>query len=145
VLGHPQARRRRHGVHRRHAGHAADESAPAAATAREIGLPHTVLAMSALDDAALDDLSEAYAEPFACASALGMIRVSQAVRASATVLLTGDGGDDVFLGYARHRWMQRISGVARWVPQPAGLRGMRRAAWFPRAAPSSGRATWPTT
>ena len=43
----------------------------------------------------LDELISAYGEPFACSSALGMLRVSRAVKPMATVLLTGDGDDDL--------------------------------------------------
>ena len=52
--------------------------------------------MSAGEESDIQELVSAYAEPFACASALGMLRVSRAVAQSAKVLLTGDGGDDVF-------------------------------------------------
>ncbi|MGZ8469675.1 MAG: asparagine synthase (glutamine-hydrolyzing) [Gemmatirosa sp.] len=110
-------------------GHAADESAAATATARDIGIPHRVLEMSEIDDQALDELIGAYGEPFAVASALGMLRVSQAVRQSATVLLTGDGGDDVFLGYPRHQWMRSIERAARRTPD-AVARGWKGARHF---------------
>ena len=99
-------------------GHADDETSAAMLTAAEIGVPHEVKPMSASDDDVLAELVAAYGEPFACASALGMLRVSRAVRQSATVLLTGDGGDDVFLGYPRHRMMLRMERAARLVPQP---------------------------
>ena len=46
----------------------------------------------------LSELIGAYGEPFACSSAIGMLHVSRAVARSATVLRTGDGGDDCFLG-----------------------------------------------
>jgi asparagine synthase (glutamine-hydrolysing) len=84
-------------------GDAWDETSEARATAEELGLTHRVLALGPSDAPAVEDLVSAFAEPFACASALGMLAVSQAVKSEATVLLTGDGGDDVFLGYPRHR------------------------------------------
>jgi asparagine synthase (glutamine-hydrolysing) len=88
-------------------GDAWDETADATATARTLGIKHQVIPLSAGDTPDVGELATAYGEPFACASALGMLRVSKAVKASATVLLTGDGGDDVFLGYPEHRnfWM----------------------------------------
>jgi asparagine synthase (glutamine-hydrolysing) len=47
-----------------------------------------------------------------------MLIVSRAIRrAGLTVLLTGDGGDDVFLGYPRHRVLFCTSYVARALPQ----------------------------
>ncbi len=84
-----------------------DESADAAATARALGIPHQVITVAPDDSPSVDELVSAYGEPFACASALGMLRVSKAVKQEATVLLTGDGGDDIFLGYPEHKnlWM----------------------------------------
>jgi asparagine synthase (glutamine-hydrolysing) len=98
-------------------GHRDDESADAQATAREIGIQVTVLPMSADDklDSLLQSMEAAYSEPFATQSALGMLRVSEAIRSAGfKVVLTGDGGDDVFLGYQRHRDIlkaQRIAGL----------------------------------
>lgn len=99
-------------------GDPADESAGARETARQIGIPHEVIELPPNAQPELDDLTCAYGEPFACSSALGMLRVCKAVKPKVTVLLTGDGGDDVFLGYPHHRdfWMaQRLS---RFLPQP---------------------------
>jgi asparagine synthase (glutamine-hydrolysing) len=96
-----------------------DESADACATARELGVTHRVLPMDAANAPALDDLISAYGEPFAVASALGMIAVSKAVKEQATVLLTGDGGDDVFLGYPRHLQYAAAQMAARMIPEPA--------------------------
>lgn len=94
-----------------------DETADAVATAKTLGLRHELLPMRGFDPSIVDDLVAAYPEPFACASALGMLRVSRAIADSdIKVVLTGDGGDDVFLGYARHRMMARIEHIARRVP-----------------------------
>jgi asparagine synthetase B (glutamine-hydrolysing) len=87
-----------------------DETADARQTARQLGIRHEVIDLSPDETPSIDDMSSAYGEPFACASALGMMRVSKAVRSSATVLLTGDGGDDVFLGYPEHRYFQTGAG-----------------------------------
>lgn len=116
-------------------GHATDEAALAAATARRLGVPHQVLAASDADEPEILDLSAAYAEPFACSSAFGMLRLSRAIaRTPAKVFLTGDGGDDVFLGYPRHRMLYRVQEVARHTPAwLAGLWTMVR-----RAVPERG-------
>lgn len=102
-------------------GHPADESSDAAATAQQLGIRHEILPLSADDEADVRSLVAAYAEPFAVSSALGMLTVSHAVsRSTAKVLLTGDGGDDVFLGYDRHLMLRRIERVARFLPEAAG-------------------------
>lgn len=93
-----------------------DETPDAVETARLLGIPHQVIPVSSADAPDVEELVSAYAEPFACASALGMLRVSRAVRAEATVLLTGDGGDDVFLGYPEHRNFYRAQRIAALVP-----------------------------
>ena len=97
-------------------GDPADESADAAETARRLGVRHRVLELDGDTGSNIDELVSAYGEPFACSSALGMLRVSKAVRGSATVLLTGDGGDDVFLGYPEHRHLWLAQKVARSLP-----------------------------
>jgi asparagine synthase (glutamine-hydrolysing) len=93
-----------------------DETADATDTAQRLGIRHEILQLTSNSEPDLSELVSAYAEPFACASALGMLRVSQAVRGSATVLLTGDGGDDVFLGYPEHRHLLLAQKLARSLP-----------------------------
>jgi len=98
------------------AGDPSDETADASETARHLGIRHQVLQLAGDMDPNIEELVSAYGEPFACASALGMLRVSKAVRDSATVLLTGDGGDDVFLGYPEHRHLWWAQKMARSLP-----------------------------
>jgi asparagine synthase (glutamine-hydrolysing) len=45
-----------------------------------------------------------------------MLQVCNAVREKVTVLLTGDGGDDVFLGYSHHRTLWMAEKIGRWLP-----------------------------
>ncbi|HZI62041.1 MAG TPA: asparagine synthase (glutamine-hydrolyzing), partial [Pyrinomonadaceae bacterium] len=108
-------------------GDPADETSDATETAKHLGIRHTVLELSGDSEPNIDELVSAYGEPFACSSALGMLRVSKAVRGSATVLLTGDGGDDVFLGYPEHRHLWLAQKVARSLPGfvASGWRGNR--------------------
>jgi asparagine synthase (glutamine-hydrolysing) len=114
-------------------GDTRDESAYACTTARRLNIPHRVIKMSDSQAPAIDDLTEAYAEPFACASALGMLKVSQAVASSAKVLLTGDGGDDVFLGYPRHRNLWLAGKLAHAVPDSLKNAWLSYGSTFPRA------------
>lgn len=98
-------------------GDPADETADASETARRLGVRHQVLELAGDTGSNIEEMVSAYGEPFACASALGMLRVSKAVRGSATVLLTGDGGDDVFLGYPEHRHLWLAQKLARSLPE----------------------------
>ncbi|HEV2915224.1 MAG TPA: asparagine synthase (glutamine-hydrolyzing) [Pyrinomonadaceae bacterium] len=110
-----------------------DETVDARATAQRLGIRHRVLELSAQGAPDLSELISAYAEPFACASALGMLGVSRAVAAEATVLLTGDGGDDVFLGYPEHRHFWLAEKLARRLPGAAARGWLASRDRVPRA------------
>ena len=95
-----------------------DESFDAAATARTLNIPHRILPIRPEEISSIDELTAAYGEPFACSSALGMLQLSRVIKPEATVLLTGDGGDDVFLGYPEHKHLQMAQRMARSIPGP---------------------------
>ena len=117
-----------------------DEAEDARATAAALKIKHRVLELSASEALDSSELVNAYAEPFACASALGMLTVSRAVRSSATVLLTGDGGDDLFLGYPEHRNLWLAQKLARWLPDIAtGLWSRSRRIFPESGAPRRAR------
>jgi asparagine synthase (glutamine-hydrolysing) len=97
-------------------GDPSDESAAAAQTARALGIPHEIVRLGDNQPMPLDELSAAYSEPFASQSAVGMLRVSRAVKERATVLLTGDGGDDVYFGYSFFQNALRAQNLARNLP-----------------------------
>lgn len=109
-----------------------DETGDARQTAETLGITHRVLEMPPDEAPDVSELVTAYAEPFACASALGMLRVSRAVAPSATVLLTGDGGDDVFLGYPEHRHLWLAERMARRLPRVAANGWIASRNLFPR-------------
>lgn len=94
-----------------------DESSVAVKTVKQLGIKHKVMHMSGGTPPDLDDLTKAFGEPFACASALGLIDISREVSHDATVLLTGDGGDDVFLGYPEHLHFRFAEKLARATPK----------------------------
>lgn len=116
-------------------GDPADESADAIDTARTLNLDHQVIPLSPADSPGIDELVSAYPEPFACSSALGMLRLSRIIKPAATVLLTGDGGDDVFLGYPEHRYFLNAQRIARRLPAASapGWRAVR--GLMPRRGP----------
>jgi asparagine synthase (glutamine-hydrolysing) len=66
--------------------------------------------------ALLDDLCWYYDEPFADASAIPTMLVSQLAARHVKVVLSGDGGDEAFGGYARYAHDLRESAVRDFLP-----------------------------
>lgn len=98
---------------------ALDESAHARAVARHLGTRHHELVVTPAEaEAVIPQLPALYAEPFADASQIPTYLVSRMARQQVTVALSGDAGDELFGGYERYRWAQRIAAVPR---------GLRRA------------------
>jgi asparagine synthase (glutamine-hydrolysing) len=88
-----------------------DESPDAIAYAQEIGVEHVIghlTPQTAL--AMLDDVVTACAEPFADYSVFPTMFVSALARRHVTVVLSGDGGDELFWGY-----IGRLDAVLRYV------------------------------
>jgi asparagine synthase (glutamine-hydrolysing) len=54
-----------------------------------------------------------HGEPFADPSSVPTYYVSKLAREHVTVALTGDGGDEIFEGYDRYRWMRQLGAVGR--------------------------------
>ena len=81
-----------------------DESAYAERVAARYGTRHHSRTVSADDFDLVDQLPTVYDEPFADSSALPTYRLCAEARRHVTVALSGDGGDEVFAGYRRHRW-----------------------------------------
>lgn len=103
-------------------GFAADgynEADHAGAVADHLGTDHTRLDLSP-DDARdlIPNLPDWYDEPFADSSALPTYLVSRLAREHVTVALSGDGGDEVFFGYNRHKALGAMERKLAGVPGP---------------------------
>ena len=123
-------------------GEAGFNEAPyAAAVAAYLGTEHTEVALTAADARALiPQLPQLYSEPFADSSQLPTHLVCREARRSGlTVALSGDGGDELFGGYNRHRLAPQLQrcfggmpsllrrGIARSLEQlPVSRRGLAR-------------------
>lgn len=106
-----------------------DERPFARAVAQYCGTDHTEVEFSARDAVVLlEDAGDLLDEPLVDGSFLPLYRLSQAARRSVTVVLSGDGGDELLCGYPTFLaergvgWVQRLP---RWV-QRVAARGVNR-------------------
>jgi asparagine synthase (glutamine-hydrolysing) len=92
-----------------------DESAYADLVARHLGTAHELLVLKPPSDmpALLERIAWHYGEPFADASCVPTFAVSKLARARVTVALSGDGGDELCLGYGRYVGTELESKLAR--------------------------------
>jgi asparagine synthase (glutamine-hydrolysing) len=111
-----------------------NEGPHARLVSEHLGTEHTELLVTAREaQEIIPGLPDIYDEPFADASAIPTCLLSRLTRQHVTVSLSGDGGDELFLGYGHYEqaaaridrmmsWplsMRRITaGVLRAVPEP---------------------------
>jgi asparagine synthase (glutamine-hydrolysing) len=98
-----------------------DESSDARRVAAHLGTDHTELIVNETDAlGVVDRLGAIWDEPFGDSSQLPTVLVSELARRDVTVALSGDGGDELFIGYNRYVWVpslwRRLGGL------PLGVR-----------------------
>ena len=97
-----------------------DESRDAEAVARHLGTEHQsfILAPHEVIDT-VAQLPSIYGEPFADPSAVPSTILAERARRHVTVVLTGDGGDEVFAGYNRYSAANGLLRKLDRLPTPA--------------------------
>ncbi len=116
-----------------------DESERALATARHLGLDVQVLPLDPARYGPLIDLVPFhFDEPHAASSQIAVMAMSEAAKRHVTVVLTGDGGDELFLGYpwiAHPRTLRVPRGLLARLPgSRVLLRGLRTPGALPAVA-----------
>lgn len=123
-----------------------NESEHAKRVAESIGTKHTEYILSEKDALALvPELHTWYDQPYADSSAIPSMLVSRLARKDVTVALSGDGGDEFFLGYGMYTWAARLARKKWWHPLaatmlPYGPQNYRRAAGLFRHSATHPRA-----
>lgn len=93
----------------------------------------TVTEKEALDW--VDKLTSIYDEPFADSSAIPTLLVSELSRQHVTMTLSGDGGDELFLGYGMYQWANRLQNpFLRFFKAPVAAALSRMGNRYERAA-----------
>lgn len=100
---------------------AADERARARAVARALGAEHVEVAVGEADFwSLLPEIAAAMDDPAADYAVLPSYKLAREAARSLKVVLTGEGGDELFAGYGRYRRALR----PRWLkPKPLRARG----------------------
>lgn len=97
-----------------------DERAPARAVAEAIGSRHheIELPLGGLSEEDLDAVIDHHGDPFGDYSSLNVLQLSRQMRRHVKVALSGDGGDEIFAGYARFRQLRWLGWLGS-LPRPA--------------------------
>ena len=108
-----------------------DEGPYARLVAQRFATEHHELVAEPATVELLPELARQYDEPIGDQSMVPTFLVSRLIRQSATVALGGDGGDELFGGYAAYSWALRQQRIRAYVPAPVRRTVSRGAAPLP--------------
>ncbi|MGH9931395.1 MAG: asparagine synthase (glutamine-hydrolyzing) [Pyrinomonadaceae bacterium] len=100
-------------------GEQVDEGPWARDASNKLGTVHTEFSSSGDFLGEIERVVEAMDQPMALTSAVSLFQLSRRAREQVKVVLTGDGGDETFGGYDRHRPYPAPSRLAGWIPEGA--------------------------
>lgn len=93
-----------------------DESMYAQQVANHLQTDHNIIECNYKEGIDLiENFSTFYDEPFADSSAIPSMLLAKHTQKQVTVALSGDGGDESFIGYQRYKWIQK-RGRIHWIP-----------------------------
>jgi asparagine synthase (glutamine-hydrolysing) len=116
-----------------------DETRYAQLVAERYGTQHEVRQLNPDDFGVIPRLASIFDEPFGDISAIPTLAICAQARASVTVALSGDGGDEALAGYRRYAFHMAQARARQWIPEAIGgplfgalARCYPRSAWLPK-------------
>jgi asparagine synthase (glutamine-hydrolysing) len=95
-----------------------DELGEAADTARRLGCDHEEVECRAKDVMLLPEIVYHSDDPLGDAISIPMYQLARAAKRKVTVILTGEGGDEILGGYLFHKVLWAANLYRRWIPSP---------------------------
>ncbi len=113
-----------------------NESEHARKIAKHLGTNHHEFIVSQLDALDLfEQIPEIYDEPYADSSAVPSLLVARLARQQVKMTLSGDGGDETFMGYGFYRWAKRLQNpIVKVLRKPIGYALAQLSSRYERAS-----------
>ena len=94
-----------------------DESSYAKSVSQKIGSEHYDIKVRVNDMLKhVEDISKIADEPFSDSSIIPTFIISKLAASKVKVVLSGDGGDEIFMGYNRYKFAQKINRLKKNIP-----------------------------